>query len=66
MLALDEPRPDGFLLAGRDTLMDHERALQRLLPMAAEQGVEIIVGGPCNSGVLAGGSIFSTSRCRPR
>ena len=31
-LALDmaEARPDGFLLAGRYTLVDHERALQRL------------------------------------
>jgi D-threo-aldose 1-dehydrogenase len=25
-----EARPDGFLLAGRYTLLDHERALQRL------------------------------------
>jgi D-threo-aldose 1-dehydrogenase len=31
-LALDmaEARPDGFLLAGRYTLLDHERALQRM------------------------------------
>ncbi|MGP4017728.1 aldo/keto reductase [Saccharopolyspora sp. 5N708] len=57
-LALDEPRPDGFLLAGRYTLLDHEHALERLLPMAAEQGLEMIVGGPYNSGVLAGGSHF--------
>lgn len=34
-LDLDEPRPDGFLLAGRYTLLD--RALQRLLPTAAER-----------------------------
>ncbi|GHJ37111.1 aldo/keto reductase [Streptomyces sp. TS71-3] len=57
-LALDEPRPDGFLLAGRYTLLDHAHALQRLLPMAEKQGVEMIVGGPYNSGVLAGGSHF--------
>jgi D-threo-aldose 1-dehydrogenase len=25
-----EARPDGFLLAGRYTLLDHERALRRL------------------------------------
>jgi D-threo-aldose 1-dehydrogenase len=25
-----ESQPDGFLLAGRYTLIDHERALQRL------------------------------------
>ncbi|WNI26569.1 aldo/keto reductase [Streptomyces sp. ITFR-16] len=57
-LDLDEPRPDAFLLAGRYTLLDHERALQRLLPAAAEQGVDIVVGGPYSSGILAGGSHF--------
>ncbi|MGW7260854.1 aldo/keto reductase [Streptomyces sp. NPDC054834] len=57
-LDLDEPRPDAFLLAGRYTLLDHERALQRLLPAAAEQGVDIVGGGPYSSGILAGGSHF--------
>ncbi|WP_331745262.1 aldo/keto reductase [Kitasatospora sp. NBC_01300] len=57
-LALDEPRPDGFLLAGRYTLLDHEHALQRLLPMAQEQGVGMVVGGPYSSGILAGGTHF--------
>jgi D-threo-aldose 1-dehydrogenase len=58
LLGLDEPRPDGFLLAGRYTLLDHERALQRLLPMAAAQGVGMVVGGPYSSGVLVGGTHF--------
>ncbi|WP_329454956.1 aldo/keto reductase [Streptomyces sp. NBC_01497] len=57
-LALDEPRPDAFLLAGRYTLLDHERALQRLLPAAREAGVDIVAGGPYSSGVLAGGRHF--------
>ncbi|MGW5639462.1 aldo/keto reductase [Streptomyces sp. NPDC003832] len=57
-LALDEPRPDGFLLAGRYTLLDHDHALQRLLPMAEEQDVDMVVGGPYSSGVLAGGTHF--------
>ncbi|MFE4591785.1 aldo/keto reductase [Streptomyces laurentii] len=57
-LALDEPKPDGFLLAGRYTLLDHEHALTRLLPMAQEQGVDMVVGGPYSSGVLAGGAHF--------
>ncbi|MFD7827888.1 aldo/keto reductase [Kitasatospora sp. NPDC059803] len=57
-LSLDEPRPDGFLLAGRYTLLDHEHALQRLLPMAQEQGVGMVVGGPYSSGILAGGTHF--------
>jgi D-threo-aldose 1-dehydrogenase len=57
-LGLDEPRPDAFLLAGRYTLLDHDRALQRLLPGALEQNVDIVVGGPYSSGVLAGGEHF--------
>ncbi|MEU7179288.1 MULTISPECIES: aldo/keto reductase [Streptomyces] len=57
-LSLDEPRPDGFLLAGRYTLLDHGHALQRLLPMAQEQGVGMVVGGPYSSGILAGGTHF--------
>ncbi|MFG1709502.1 aldo/keto reductase [Nonomuraea sp. M3C6] len=57
-LGLDEPRPDAFLLAGRYTLLDHRRALQRLMPEAAEQHVDIVIGGPYNSGVTAGGDHF--------
>lgn len=57
-LDLDEPKPDAFLLAGRYTLLDHDRALQRLLPTAADQGVSLVVGGPYSSGVLAGGTHF--------
>ncbi|MFJ5282115.1 aldo/keto reductase [Streptomyces parvulus] len=57
-LALDEPQPDGFLLAGRYSLLDHEHALQRLLPVAEEQGLGMVVGGPYSSGILAGGSTF--------
>ncbi|MFD4985550.1 aldo/keto reductase [Streptomyces sp. NPDC058374] len=64
-LDLDEPRPDGFLLAGRYTLLDHDRALQRLLPAAAERGVDMVVGGPYSSGVLAGGTHFEYQDASP-
>ncbi|GAA3430152.1 hypothetical protein GCM10018953_73370 [Streptosporangium nondiastaticum] len=64
-LALEEPRPDGFLLAGRYTLLDHEHALQRLLPMAQEQNVDMVVGGPYSSGVLAGGTHFEYQQAPP-
>ncbi|WP_415972286.1 aldo/keto reductase [Rhodococcus sp. 077-4] len=57
-LDLDEPKPDAFLLAGRYTLLDHSRALQRLLPSALASGVDIVVGGPYSSGILAGGNHF--------
>jgi D-threo-aldose 1-dehydrogenase len=57
-LDLDEPKPDAFLLAGRYTLLDHGRSLQRLLPAATAQGVDMVVGGPYSSGILAGGQHF--------
>ncbi|MBC2875622.1 MULTISPECIES: aldo/keto reductase [Streptomyces] len=64
-LALDEPRPDGFLLAGRYTLLDHAHALGRLLPMAQERNVDMVVGGPYSSGVLAGGTHFEYQQAPP-
>lgn len=57
-LDLTEVRPDGMLLAGRYTLLDHASALQRLMPAAAAKGVDIVVGGPYSSGVLVGGKHF--------
>ncbi|MES2264868.1 MAG: aldo/keto reductase [Pseudomonadota bacterium] len=65
LLDLTETQPDGFLLAGRYTLLDHERALQRLMPAAARRGVDIIVGGPYSSGILAGGSHFEYQKAPP-
>jgi D-threo-aldose 1-dehydrogenase len=50
LMALAAPRPDGFLLAGRYTLLDHDRALQRVMPEAAAQELGIVVGGPYSSG----------------
>src|SRR5262245_5778106 len=66
-LALDmaEARPDGFLLAGRYTLLDHERALQRLMPAAAAKKVDIVIGGPYSSGVLVGGANFEYQKAPP-
>ncbi len=43
---------DSFLLAGRYTLLD-QSAEDMLLPIAAEQRISILVGGPFNSGILA-------------
>ena len=64
-LALDDADPDVFLLAGRYTLLDHEHALQRLMPEAARQQVDIVVGGPYSSGILAGGSHFEYQQASP-
>ncbi|MBR8413721.1 aldo/keto reductase [Burkholderia cenocepacia] len=65
VLDLAEPQPDGMLLAGRYTLLDHERALQRVMPAAAAQNVGIVVGGPYSSGVLAGGTHFEYQKASP-
>lgn len=65
LLALDAPRPDGFLLAGRYTLLDHDRALQRVMPMVAERGLGIVVGGPYSSGALVGGPNFEYAPATP-
>ncbi|MGK5075401.1 aldo/keto reductase [Janthinobacterium sp. ZB1P44] len=64
-LDLAEAQPDAFLLAGRYTLLDHERALQRLMPAAASQNVDIVVGGPYSSGILAGGAHFEYQKASP-
>ncbi|MCQ1837733.1 aldo/keto reductase [Neorhizobium galegae] len=66
LLGLKEPRPDGFLLAGRYSLLDHDRALQRVMPVVAERGLGIIVGGPYSSGALVGGPNFEYSPATPQ
>jgi D-threo-aldose 1-dehydrogenase len=44
---------DAFLLAGRYTLLE-QTPLDDLLPKCVARGVSIVVGGPLNSGILAG------------
>ena len=65
LLDLETPRPDGFLLAGRYTLLDHSRALQRVMPRVAERGLGIVVGGPYSSGALVGGPNFEYAPATP-
>ena len=64
-LDLAEAQPDGFLLAGRYTLLDHDRALQRLMDTAQALQVEIVVGGPYSSGILAGGAHVEYQQASP-
>ncbi|UDF05475.1 aldo/keto reductase [Asticcacaulis sp. AND118] len=65
LLALEGNRPDGFLLAGRYTLLDHDKALQRVMPQVAEKGLGIVVGGPYSSGALVGGPNFEYAPATP-
>lgn len=56
-LALEQADPDVFLLAGRYSLLN-QPALETLFPSCAERGVHVVVGGPYNSGLIAGGKNF--------
>lgn len=47
---------DGFLLAGRYTLLEQD-ALETFLPLCEKRDVGIILGGPYNSGILATGPV---------
>ncbi|MGW3592124.1 aldo/keto reductase [Streptomyces fungicidicus] len=58
---------DAVLLAGRYTLLD-QSGFAGLLPLAAERGVGVVVGGVLNSGVLADprpGATFDYAPARP-
>ena len=48
---------DVFLLAGRYTLLE-QAPLEDLLPACEAAGTSLVIGGPFNSGVLAGGDTW--------
>jgi D-threo-aldose 1-dehydrogenase len=62
--ALEQADPDVFLLAGRYSLLN-QPALDRLFPTCADRGVHVVVGGPYNSGLLAGGRNFEYQKAPP-
>lgn len=53
---LGEADFDGFLLAGRYTLLEQD-PLGTFLPLCVKRDVGVILGGPYNSGILATGAI---------
>jgi D-threo-aldose 1-dehydrogenase len=55
---------DAFLLAGRYTLLEHA-PLEDLLPKCLSSGVSIVVGGPLNSGILAGRDTWNYKAAPP-
>lgn len=59
-LAVDmtEVCPTALLVAGRYSLLDHAQALQRLMPACDAKKIDVVVGSPYSSGVLAGGKHF--------
>ncbi len=59
--ALDHGKWDVFLLAGRYTLLEQE-PLHTIFSKVEKHGASIVVGGPFNSGVLAGGETWNYAR----
>jgi D-threo-aldose 1-dehydrogenase len=55
---------DAFLLAGRYTLLE-QAPLDDLLPKCLSSGVSIVVGGPLNSGILAGRDTWNYKAAPP-
>jgi D-threo-aldose 1-dehydrogenase len=55
---------DAFLLAGRYTLLE-QGPLDDLLPMCVARGTSIVVGGPLNSGILAGRDTWNYAAAPP-
>lgn len=54
--ALRDADIDCLLLAGRYSLLD-QSALPVLLPLCAQRGTAVVIGGPYNSGILATGAV---------
>lgn len=57
-LDMEAATPNISLSATQYTLLQHERALQRMMPRSEAQDAKIVVGGPFNSGALLGGDHF--------
>jgi D-threo-aldose 1-dehydrogenase len=55
---------DAFLLAGRYTLLE-QAPLADLLPKCLAAGTSIVVGGPLNSGILAGRDTWNYDKAPP-
>ena len=64
VMALERADPDVFLLAGRYSLLN-QPALDEFFPRCGERGVHVVVGGPYNSGLIAGGRTFEYQEASP-
>ncbi|WP_026690370.1 aldo/keto reductase [Alteribacter aurantiacus] len=58
LIKLDEVQPDLCLSATQYTLMQHEQALDKMMPLAEKKGMGFVIGSPYNSGALLGGDYF--------
>lgn len=64
-LELEEAHPDLSLSATQYTLLQHERALERMMPLAQKNDGGLVIGGAFNSGALFGGDYFDYKEITP-
>ncbi|MDG5472343.1 aldo/keto reductase [Jeotgalibacillus sp. ET6] len=64
-LELEEAHPNLSLSATQYTLLQHERALERMMPLAEEKNGGLVIGGAFNSGALLGGDFFDYQEITP-
>jgi D-threo-aldose 1-dehydrogenase len=55
---------DAFLLAGRYTLLE-QAPLDDLIPLCQSRGTSLVIGGPLNSGILAGRDTWNYDKAPP-
>jgi D-threo-aldose 1-dehydrogenase len=55
---------DAFLLAGRYTLLE-QAPLDDLIPLCQSRGTSLVIGGPLNSGILAGRDTWNYAEAPP-
>ena len=55
---------DAFLLAGRYTLLE-QAPLDDLIPQCQSRGTSLVIGGPLNSGILAGRDTWNYEKAPP-
>ncbi len=64
-LELEEAHPDLSLSATQYTLLQHERALERMMPLAEKTEGGLVIGSAFNSGALLGGDHFDYAEITP-
>ncbi|TFD93631.1 aldo/keto reductase [Jeotgalibacillus sp. R-1-5s-1] len=64
-LELEEAHPDLSLSATQYTLLQHERALERMMPLTQQKAAGLVIGSAFNSGALLGGDYFDYQKITP-
>lgn len=60
--AIEASDPDVILQACQYSLLQHDDAVERLLPVCQQRNVSLVIGAPLNSGYLAGNEYFNYRR----